>query len=366
MDDPLLPLVFRRDDALAAGLSRHQIAQRLRSGRWLRLSQAVYVVADVVAALPAREQHLVHVFAALLRRGDGHVASHLSAAAVHDWALPLGGAGRPALTRHTASGPTRRRDAVVHVAGLDPRSTMTRRVPVGRHALEIGTTRPARTVADCLRHLPLAHGVALGDSALRTGQVTWPEVAAQLDRQRTWPYAARGRAGLALLDPRRETWLESFSFVTLVVAGAPCPEPQVRVHDAAGLFVARVDGWLEAEAVALEADGSLKYLLDVPTLPADPDAAAEMVAHAVRRRLMAQNERERRLLELGVQVVRWGTYDITRRPETVLAAVAAARRRGDRTRFTGSTTSQPAPSWLTPAPRAFHRAGAPLRPPNTA
>jgi hypothetical protein len=362
MDDPLLPLLFSRDEAMAAGLSRHQIAQRLSSGRWLRLARAVYVVAAIHESLPPRERHLVHVCAALQQHGDGHVASHLSAAAAFDWALPLAGAGRPTLTRPTASGPTRRRDAAVHVAALDARSTTIRRVQVARHQLELAITRPARTVADCLRHLVLPEGVALADSALRSGQVTWPEVAAQLDLQRTWPYATRGHAGLALLDPRRETWLESFSFVTMVLAGSPCPEPQVSVYDARGLFVARVDGWLEAEAVALEADGRLKYLLDVPRLPADPDAAAEVLAGAVRRRLLGQNERERRLLELGVQVVRWSTSDITRRPQQVLSAVAAARRRADRSAFAGSTRSQPTPPWLTDVARRV----APLRPPYSA
>jgi predicted transcriptional regulator of viral defense system len=362
-DDPCLPLLVRRADALRAGLSRHQITQRLRSRRWLRLAYGVYVVAEVYGTLPAREQHLVHVAAALLQHGEGHVASHLSAAAVYGWALPLGGAGHPTLTRHSASGPTRRRDAVVQVADLGPRSTTFRDERVSGHRLAIPTTTPARTVADCLRHLRLPDGVALGDSALRSRSVTWAEVSRELDLQRAWPYAAHGRTGLALLDPRRETWLESCSFVTLVQGGCPCPEPQVALYDARDRFVGRVDGWLDDEAVALEPDGRAKYRLDVEALPHDVDAAAELVAASVQRRLIAQNERERRLLELGVQVVRWGTYDITERPQWVLAAVAAARRRGDRSRFTGRAVFQPSPAWLA---NAAPPGSAPLRPPFSA
>jgi hypothetical protein len=326
----------------------------------------VYVVAEVYAGLPARQQHAVQVAAVLLQRGDGHVASHLSAAALYDWALPLSGPGRPTLTRSTGSGPTRRREAVVHVAGLDPTTTTTRREVVAGTELELPATTPQRTVADCLRHLSVVDGVALGDSALRAGRTTWAAVARELDRQRSWPYSTRGRTSLLLLDPRRETWLESASFVTLVLAGCPCPEPQVTLLDAEGRFVARVDGWLDEEAVALEPDGRAKYLLDVGPLPKDPTAAADVVAVAVQRRLVAQNERERRLMALGVQVVRWGTADITRRPQAVLAAVEVARRRADRSRFTGRAVHQPAPPWLVaPASAvdsAADSAGAPRRP----
>jgi hypothetical protein len=189
-------------------------------------------------------------------------------------------------------------------------------------------------------------------------------VAAELDRQASWPFAARGRRSLLLLDPRRETWLESLSFAILVLAGAPRPEPQVTVFDRSGHFVARLDGWLEEEAVALEADGRAKYRAELGPLPRDLDAAAEVVAVAVQRRLSAQNERERRLLDLGVEVVRWGTADITRHPQRVLAALAAARRRGDRSRFTGSTRYRPAPPWLESAACSSHVA--PLRPPHSA
>jgi hypothetical protein len=363
-DDPPLPLLVRRDDALRSGISRHQITQRLRSGRWLRLAYGIYTVREVYGALPARDRHIVHVAAALMQRGEGHVASHLSAAALYRWALPLEGAGPPTVTRHSASGPTRQRDAVVQVADLDGTATTLRHEVVAGEHLSVRATAPARTVADCLRHLGLPDGVALGDSALRSGRTTWFEVARELDRQRTWPYAAHGRTGLVLLDPRRETWLESSSFVTLVLAGCPCPEPQVTLYDARERFVARVDGWLEAEAVALEPDGRAKYRLDVEGLPHDVDAAAELVATAVQRKLIAQNERERRLLELGVQVVRWGTFDITQRPQAVLAWVAAARRRGDRSRFTGRAMVQPAPPWLASAASAD--AATPLRPPYSA
>ncbi len=114
---------------------------------------------------------------------------------------------------------------MVQVAALDPGSTTAQRLAVASGILDLPTTSPARTVADCLRHLPVADAVALGDSALRCGRVEWSQVARDLERQRSWPYAAHGLAGLLQLDPRRETWLESLSFVTFVLLGGPRPEP---------------------------------------------------------------------------------------------------------------------------------------------
>ena len=135
---------------------------------------------------------------------------------------------------------------------------------------------PSAHLADNLRHLPNADGVALADSALRQARVSYEQVAAVLDRQARWPYAERGRRALPLVDPRRESWLESFSFVTLHQMGLPMPEPQVSLFDARGQFVARVDGWLEDEALALESDGLAKYFLDEQPLSAEIDLAADV------------------------------------------------------------------------------------------
>ena len=152
--------------------------------------------------------------------------------------------------------------------------------------------------------------MAIGDAALRSGAVLAEAVGRELERQSSWPYIERARSAAPLLDPRRESWLESFSFVTLYLAGLPMPQPQVTVLDPQGRFVARVDGWLAEGAVALEADGRAKYLQNLPALPDDLDAAADGVAVHVRNTLLRQNDRQQRLESLGVSVVRWTTGDI--------------------------------------------------------
>ena len=121
------------------------------------------------------------------------------------------------------------------------------------------------------------------------------------------------------------------------------PEPQVTVRDAQGRFVARVDGWLQKGAVALEADGRGKYLLGLPTLPAELDAAAEDVAAHVRDRLLRQSVRQRRLEDLGITVVRWSTGEITTHAQAVAARISRACREGQSRTFTGRLELCPRP-----------------------
>jgi hypothetical protein len=378
--DPTLPLLFTRDQAMAAGMSRHQIGHRVRTRCWRPLRRAVYIEERRYAALSPREQHATAVVATLMARdgvgdsqdevGDSRneigssrngvrasdnevVASHLSAAVAYGWVLPLTGAGPVTLTHGNLNAATRQthlrgreEDLTVQVASLPTSDVRTLSIEIAGTRWGVRTTSRARTVADNLRHLPNADGVALADSALRAASVSYEQIAAVLDRQARWPYAERGRRALPLVDPRRESWLESFSFVTLHQIGLPMPEPQVSLFDARGQFVARVDGWLEDEALALESDGRAKYFLDEQPLSEDIDLAADEVLNVARRRMIKEKERRDRIVDLGAELVRWGTREIVRSPRDVLARVAAARRRGDAARFTGTTAYLPAPPWL--------------------
>jgi hypothetical protein len=283
------------------------------------------------------------VVALLACRPDTDVASHLSAAAAHGWPLPLNGAGPATVTAPTASGPTRRRGGfVVHVARLAPSDAGVGYADIGGERLAVRCTRPDRTAADLLRHLPVADSVAIVDQALRSGSTSWEAVLRVIRSQQTWPYAARARRAAGLVDPRRESWLESYSFCTLAISGLPVPEPQVSVYDLRGRFVGRLDGWWDDVAVALEPDGSGKYLTGLGAISNDVDAAADQVAQHVRRALVRQNDRERRLEDLGVLVVRWGTYDVVQRPRVVVARAGRARAHRDRQAFTGRLVrSQP-------------------------
>jgi hypothetical protein len=342
--DPSLPPVFHRRQALAAGVTPHQIAQRVRSGSWLALRRQVYTLASGFTALPARDQHVLRLVATLMTRGETHVASHLSGAVVHGWGLPHDGPGPVTITSGDLSRSARRRERlVVQVATLLPSDVRTSHVTAAGQSWLVRVTSMPRTLADCLRHLPIEDSVAIGDAVLRSGQFSWDSVCRVLDRQEPWPYLARGRQALALLDPRRESYLESFSFVRLWQRGLAMPEPQVTIRDAEGRFVARVDGWIADSAVALEADGLEKYLMG-PT-GAVKDSDPREIAKQVRRSVLAQSAREERLRELGVTVVRWGTADALHRPDDLVARIRRACDLAARG-FTGTATPLKRPHWI--------------------
>ena len=67
---------------------------------------------------------------------------------------------------------------------------------------------------------------------------------------------------LRIVDGRRESWLESYAFVTFDEWGLTLPEPQIWVETQNGDALGRVDGaWIE-DATVLELDGAGKYLID--------------------------------------------------------------------------------------------------------
>jgi very-short-patch-repair endonuclease len=189
----------------------------------------------------------------------------------------------------------------------------------------LAVTAPARTIADCLRHLDPADAVALADAAVRAGSVTVDDVRAVLASQRRWPFTQVAALALLLVDGRRESSLESRSAVVLHRAGLPPPAPQVSIHDQVGRFVGRVDfAWLE-QGVVGEADGRVKYV--------DGDAV---------RVVEAEKERQSRLEALGLVVVRWGWRDLEGSAPRMVERVREALERGDPTRFRGRAGWWPA------------------------
>lgn len=274
----------------AAQAGDQRIAARTLSSRpgVRRLAPGLYVVAAAWDARRPDEQQRLLARWAQERRPSG-VVSHHTAAAVHGLPLPPSGAGHVCLTvtrGRTVSSPVPVR---LEPGRLAPERTTT--------IDGLVVTTPARTVADCLRTMPLPDGVAIADAALARGLVTYPELERERHDQRRWPGVGRVDLGLWLSDPARESWLESASFVTLWRHGVPLPEHQTVVFDETGRFVARVDGlWREAGVVG-EVDGVEKYL-GGPQEPASVEVA--------QRELLKEERRQRALEALGLTVVRWG------------------------------------------------------------
>ena len=331
-----LPDVFTAQTAMAAGISHHVLRRLVRHESIIRFQSGVYgqPLADEQEERWARihHEHTVRARAALQAHPD-HALSHRSGALVFGWPVSL----RP--------------DEPVHLTALhvEPRS---RRVDgkVLHHSdsiindvVELDGLRlltPARTVADCLRTMTAANGVAVADGALREGATDLLAVERSLDGMRRWRGRPRANAALRLVDPRRETWLESFSFVALHGLGIDLPTPQVEIFDEWGRFVGRVDGMWIADGTVAEADGRGKYLLGSP----DGDGAS---GEDAARRVVAEKIREDDLRDLGLEMVRWGSREVRHRPEILARRVDSARARGDIGRFRGRLRVNG--RWITPS-----------------
>ena len=327
-----LPAAFLTSEAADVGLDSRRLRTAVRHGTVIRLGRGVYTDP---ARWPADDLARHRLLGPAAQRAVANCAlSHVSAALSHGLPNPRGPLPRPSVTvddhiRSPSSGSwmTLYRGALpdAHVEAVDG----------------IRRTAVARTVADCCRHATVGDGLAIADAAVRTGRTTPQALRAMRAFQGRWPGSVRTDRVLALLDPRRESWLESWSAAAFDRMELPRWVPQVVVHDASGRFLGRVDGlWPELGVVA-EADGRGKYLGDVdPTLDRGPDAVA--------RRVLLAGEREVGLRACGLGVVRWTTEEITTRQLLVLARwrseVQRTDPRGIRAQFTCSCCCLPVTS----------------------
>lgn len=235
-----------RQQALAAGLTRNQIAYRVQTGQWLQPVRGVFVVAGVPRCW---EQSLM--IACLT--GPAHTAaSHLSAAALFGLAKP------PDLPQVTipsrASG--RFKGAVIYRAALRTDDTCIRR--------NIRCTNPTRTIVDCAA------------AGLVTGEALWDLVDSALCKklmqpsrlirssERAWK-ESRGlrRAQLEGLERTLDVWRSGVPAGSppearlqrkLIEWGYPRAERQIEVRDENEKFVARADVGIRQLKVLFEYD----------------------------------------------------------------------------------------------------------------
>ena len=147
----------------------------------------------------------------------------------------------------------------------------------------------------------------------------------------------RATRALSLANGRRESPLESRSFVFFDDVGLPSPEPQAWIEDEDGFLVARVDAlWRDHRAIG-ECDGAVKY---------DIDAAPTT--------LLAEKRRQERLEDLGYIVVRWDHADLTHH-------AAATKQRILRAVLTYYDDEFSRPADAVPLPRRDHPRHDPLR-----
>lgn len=319
-----MPRLFTLREAAASGVNRHRLATALERGEIRRVARGLYVRDGALGEGEPwqllRRRHL-HRCAELLVRHRGHTASHQTAALVHGLELPI----HPDMDVHLTAVervPRTQRFPGVQLHHADSVENETETVSGLR------VTTLARTLADVLRTSRPPFSVAVLDAAVRDGRIRLTEVAQVLATQRRWRGRPRAREALELHDPRRESWLESYSFVRLHALGIPLPLPQVEVLDAGFHLVGRVDGFFPRSGTFLEADGAGKYFLAA----LDGTVTAEDASHEAHE---AQARRHAALVNLGLTGARWTTTDIMQQPEVVAARVRGAMDDGDPSRFRG-------------------------------
>lgn len=275
--------VIGREQLLSAGLGRGAIAHRVRTGRWQRLHNNVYLLGPAPPSLVASAR------AAALACGAGAVVSHRSAAEMFGLLPEIGGevhvtvAGRNVAPRE---GVRRHR-----IAAFAPGEvTNMRDIPlttVARRICDLAATEAAKDVEHAFQE------------ALYRRIVSERQMATVLKREPN----RRGAAVIrALLDDPGMTRSEKERALRRLIAEAQLPKPltNVRLH---GYLV---DAYWPEHGLVLEFDG--------------------WQGHGHRSAFETDRKRDQVLLANGLRVIRVTDRQLKYEPVAVAARIAMALR----------------------------------------
>ena len=286
--------VFARNEALEAGISRDQLSERVKKGRYSRIFPEVYAIAGAPTTLRQQLFGLAKSFPQL-------------AAISHQTAAELWGLTRRGI--RTVELVTTRWDRVQR-PGIRVHESLDLIDGDVVNLDGIPVTTAVRTVVDLGASHKWSVESAL-EEGIRKGLFSLDEVDAFVRR-----VARRGRRGVGVIRPlleSRRRWdgatesaLED-QFRRLVADwNLPQPELQHEIRDADGRFVSRVDFAYPESGLAIELD-SEAYHMDRLTFRGD------------RRK---QNQAS----VLGWTVLRYTWWDLRERPLQVKAEIRAALR----------------------------------------
>ncbi len=270
--------------AMAAGLSRRQLRTLVESG-WGHPFQGVFVAPHVADPFRAG------VRAALLACPSA-AAHGVTAARLHRlWGLPAWRESeQPVLILPAGQSINTRRGLRLHTGLREDERLLVEGLP---------TANVGRTVYHLSVPLRLDDLVCLVDSATRCG---WTPT----------PGPVRGRRRLlqavALSDARSESPLETYGRLLLVRAGLTPEVLQYELFDALGSAFARFDMAWPSVRLAVEMDGREYH--DEPTA------------------LYRDRSKSNAAMLDGWRLLRFTWFDVTRRPEWVVATVRTALARG--------------------------------------
>lgn len=277
----------RRDQALQVGLSRSQIAQRLKDGRWRRVGKYGYRLVEMPGAVDRARAAVVGL--------PGAVVSHETAAELH---------GMPRVPRDLAVVSVHSQTTHVFPGVVVRRNHDLEDSDIG-WIDDLPVTTVARTVVDLAAVLSPRHLAAVVDEAIAAGLVEVDEIVAVLDR-----VARRGKPGVSVLrevlddrksGPPRGTSLERAGAQVLINAGLGEPEYEFAIPwDRERRF----DAAYPEHKLAIEWD-SIRW-------------------HSQREAMQRDRARDQQAVLHGWLVLRFTWKDVKERPEHVVATVRAA------------------------------------------
>jgi hypothetical protein len=293
--------LIRIESTRAVGIADRALSRAAQRGKIIWVAPGVY-------ALPLERKpealHRLRVLAESTQSTD--IISHASAAVLHKLPMLAPDLSRLHVTAMSTAQGYRRVRRHRHPGRLCE-NDMTRIDGVLATTLE----RTAFDVARTSGHW-FAGALAVFDAALRMGADR-----ARIQEYCRAPQAGVGiaRAALASANPLSENPGESWGRAQMIGSGLPEPRLQHDIHHN-GRFVARPDyDWRDSDGVVRlvgEFDGIGKYIKYL--------GAGESPEDAIRR----EKEREGRLQDMGIVVVRWGWRDL--RAGRVVARIEAQLR----------------------------------------
>jgi hypothetical protein len=151
----------------------------------------------------------------------------------------------------------------------------------------IPVTTPVRTAIDVLRWHAPHMGLAIADALAARGLVSPAEIVTRMADFPSSRGIRQARYLAELVEPRTESFGESWVRLRIIDAGLPRPTVQIEVLDGPGRCVYRLDlGW-EDRRVAVEYDGERHH------------SSADQLAHDLRRREDLERRYGWRVLGVG-------------------------------------------------------------------
>lgn len=168
----------------------------------------------------------------------------------------------------------------------------------------IAVTPFEQTVYDCLRSTDFRHGLAVADSALRSGIATKDQLQRFIEHQSKRAIGAeQALTTIRHADPRAESGGESIARATIIEQGFMLPDLQHVIQDPVdGSVSFRVDFWWDVEgqpAIIGELDGREKYV--------DPNMTN---GRSIVETMASERLRESHLTGIGAKVMRFSFADV--------------------------------------------------------